>query len=164
MQRSFQGLQLFIWVLSNENHNLRIKLVFTFESPKNLFHFDVVLTTICEIYFKEERGGSSQVQATWVCFLWLCAPFWLQFAIITFFLFLYIDFSLNSTLWTCTNPISKPQHHLTLWKIENMPWIYIIYRHTQCIGGYNSPKWWAMENQGMVPTSMHKDKGGVEEV
>ncbi len=139
MQRSFQGLKLFLWTINS--HYLGIKLVFTFESPKNLFHFDVVLTTIYEIYFKEESGGSSEVQTMWVCFLWLCAPFWFQFAIITFFLFLYIDFILNSTLWTCINPISKPPHPLTLWKIENMPWIYIIYRHTQCIGGYNSLKW-----------------------
>lgn len=118
VQRSFQGLWLFLWIISNENHNLGIKLVFTFESPKNLFHFDVVLTTIYEIYFNENNGGSSQVQAMWVCFLWLCV------------LFLYIDFILNSILWTCTNPISKPPHPLTLWKIENMPWIYIIYVDT----------------------------------
>jgi hypothetical protein len=143
VQRSFQGLQLFLWIISYENHNLGIKLVFTFESPMNLFHFDVVFTTIYNIYFNEESGGSSQVQAMWMCFLRLCV------------LFLYIDFILNSILWTCTNPMSKPPHLLTLWKIENMTWIYIIYGHTQCIGGYNSPKWWAMENEGMVPISMH---------
>jgi hypothetical protein len=53
----------------------------------------------------------------WVCFLQLCV------------LFLYIDFILNSVLWTCTNPISKPPHPLTLWKIENMP-IFTLYMDT----------------------------------